>query len=140
MFLRYSEFNQEDIGPYGLFSYKYLDYYWTEPERFAFFVKIDGNLAGFALGRQITRENDELINIVSEFFILRKYRRKGIGMKVAHRLFAKYTGKWSVEQEAGNYPAQAFWVKVIDEYTKGNFTESQTENGPVQEFENPENE
>ena len=48
-FYDYSEFNNEDVGPYGLFNYKYLDYYWTEPERFAYFVKIDSKLAGFAL-------------------------------------------------------------------------------------------
>lgn len=35
----YSEFNKEDVGPYGLFNYKYLDHYWTEPGRFAYFVK-----------------------------------------------------------------------------------------------------
>jgi len=131
----YSEFNDEDVGPYGLFNYKYLDYYWTEPERFAYFVKIDEKLAGFALGMQNRPETGERINILSEFFILRKYRRKGIGMKVAHQLFAKYPGKWSVVQEADNFPAQAFWRKVIDKYTQGNFTETQGEKGPVQEFE-----
>ena len=56
-------------------------------------------------------------------------------MKVAHLLFAKFQGKWSVIQEEANYPAQSFWRKVINEYTKGNFTEGQGEKGPVQEFE-----
>lgn len=133
----YSEFNKEDVGPYGLFNYKYLDHYWTEPGRFAYFVKIDEKLAGFAMGRQIQSQNGERINLLSEFFILRKYRRKGIGMEAAHQLFAKFTGKWSIGQEAKNLPAQTFWRKVINEYTEGNFTEVQQEKGPVQEFETP---
>lgn len=133
----YSEFNNEDVGPYGLFNYKYLDYYWTESDRFAYFVKVEGKLAGFALGMHNRLVDGDNLNILSEFFILRKYRRKGIGMKTAHRLFSKYSGKWSIVQEEDNYPAQTFWRKVINEYTKGNFTESQQEKGPVQEFETP---
>ena len=131
----YSEFNEEDVGSYGIFEYKYIDHYWTESERFAYFVKVDKKLAGFALVRRNQSGNGNSINILSEFFILRKFRRKGIGMKVAHLLFAKFQGKWSVIQEEANYPAQSFWRKVINEYTKGNFTEVQGEKGPVQEFE-----
>ena len=56
-------------------------------------------------------------------------------MKVAHRLFAEFPGRWSIGQEADNYPAQAFWRKVIDAYTNGNFIEVQWEKGPAQEFE-----
>ena len=133
----YSEFNNEDVGQFGLYDYKYLDHYWTEPERFAYFVKIDGKLAGFAIGMHNWLENGRHINILSEFFILRKYRRKGIGIKVAHQIFDEFPGRWSVGQETDNYPAQAFWRKVIDAYTNGDFTEIQWEKGPAQEFESP---
>ena len=131
----YSEYNNEDVGQFGLYNYKYLDYYWTEPERFAYFVKIDSKLAGFAIGICGLPKNGERVNSLSEFFILRKYRRKGIGIKVAHRLFAKFPGRWLVGQETDNYPAQAFWRKVIDTYTNGNFIEVQWEKGPALEFE-----
>ena len=47
----YSEFNGEDVSDYGLFGYKYLDHYWTEPNRHPFIVRVSGKLVGFALVR-----------------------------------------------------------------------------------------
>lgn len=49
----YSEFNQADVNEYGLFGYRYLDHYWTEAGRYAFLLKVAGQLAGIALVRQM---------------------------------------------------------------------------------------
>lgn len=46
------EFSQYDKRKYndkGLFGYKYLDNYFTDSDRFAYFIIADGELAGFAL-------------------------------------------------------------------------------------------
>ena len=128
----YSEFNGEDVGEQGLYGYKWLDHYWTEPERHPFIVRVSGKLAGFALVRAI----DEEICSIAEFFVLRKYRHQGIGQKVAHRIFDMFPGKWRVAQEEGNIPAQAFWRKVISRYTDGEFRQVQDDywKGPVLEF------
>ena len=73
---------------------------------------------------------------IAEFFILRKYRRQGIGQIVAHRIFDMFPGKWRVAQEERNFPAQAFWRKVVSRYTNGQFREMQDDNwkGLVLEF------
>ncbi len=128
----YSEFNGEDVGEQGLYGYKWLDHYWTEPERHPFIVRVSGKLAGFALVRAI----DGATYSVAEFFVLRKYRRQGIGGKMAHRIFDLFPGKWRVAQEEGNLPAQAFWRKVISRYTDGKFRQVQDDDwkGPVLEF------
>ena len=45
----FSEFENSDVNAYGLYGYSYLDYYWTEKGRYAYFIKADGKLAGFAM-------------------------------------------------------------------------------------------
>lgn len=130
-----SEFNGDEVGEHGLFGYNYIDFYWVENGRFPFFVRVDGKLAGFVLVRTL----DENTRSLAEFFILRKYRRKGIGRIVAHRVFNNFPGKWQIAQEAVNLPAQAFWRAVIGEYTNGRFQEITQAgwHGPIQEFHTP---
>lgn len=110
----YSEFNGSEVNEHGLFDYPYLDHYWTEPGRFPFLVRVAGKLAGFVLVRALEATGDEPMWEMAEFFILRKYRRQGIGRIVAHQVFARFAGKWRVMQEKGNLPAQAFWRRVIE--------------------------
>lgn len=128
----YSEFNGEDVNEHGLFVYRYLDHYWTESDRHPFIVRVSGRLAGFALVRAIGEDTHS----IAEFFIMRKYRRQGIGQTVAHRIFDMFPGKWRVAQEEGNLPAQAFWGKVISRYANGKFKEVQDDDwkGPILEF------
>lgn len=40
----FSQYDNRDVNSIGLYGYKYLDYYWTEDKRWAFFIKVDGNL------------------------------------------------------------------------------------------------
>lgn len=102
-------------------------------------MRADGKLAGFALVRTLEEEGDSRTYSLAEFFILRKYRRQGIGGQAARRVFGLFAGVWRVHQEAQSLQAQAFWRKVIREYTAGEFTE-QSEAGwedPIQEFRSP---
>lgn len=118
----FSEFDGRDLGEQGRFGYAYLDQYWTEPDRHPFFVRVDGRLAGFALLRILPKE-DGCETHVSEFFVVRKYRRQGVGEAVARRLFDMFPGQWVVAQADRNLPAQRFWRTVIERYTGGAFTE-----------------
>lgn len=131
----YSEFDGEDVDEHGRYGYKYLDHYWTEPGRHPFIVRVDGKIAGFALVRDSINTGD--CHHIAEFFIMRKYRRTGIGRTVAHRVFDMFPGAWRVNQTEGNHPAQAFWRKIIGEYTGGRFEEIRIPSwdGPTQEFE-----
>ena len=92
------------------------------------------------LKRGSTLLNDPDIMHVSEFFIMRKYRRRGAGGEAARRMFDLFPGRWEVSEMAANLPAQAFWRKVIGAYTNGRFEERQWDNarwrGPVQWFDN----
>jgi predicted acetyltransferase len=94
-----------------------LESYWRGPGKHAFVLRAGQELAGFVL---ILAEHDEPVDFsVTDFFVLRKFRGRGVGRRVAHELFDRFRGRWKVEQFAGNTPAVAFWRRVIDGYCGG---------------------
>jgi predicted acetyltransferase len=127
----FSEFDSATVNPHGCFSYQYLDHFWTEENRHPFLVRVDGHLAGFVL---VQKTAD--FTRISEFFIMRKYRRQGVGREVAYRIFDRFPGKWAVEVIAENTPAQPFWRKVVEAYTAGQSREEKTEWGFRHLFDN----
>ena len=133
----FSEFSGDDVDKQGRFLDHYLPYYWIEPNRYPFLVKVDGKYAGFVMVRRFPdEESGEEIFHIAEFFVLKKYRRRQVGRQMARRIFDRFPGKWRVAQTEENLPAQAFWRKVIADYTGGNFHEIRVPgwDGPVQEF------
>ena len=132
----HSEFDDADVDEHGLYEYQYSDLYWTEPGRHGFTIRADGKLAGFVLVREGLGDEP---NYIAEFFVMRKYRRRGVGRIVAHRVFSMFPGRWRLEQAPENTGAQAFWRKVIGEHTGGRFEEvagSGECTPPGQEFDN----
>jgi predicted acetyltransferase len=60
---------------------------------------------------------------MAEFFVLKKYRRRGLGREAAFRLFSMFPGEWHVTQQVPNLAALTFGRKVIREYTQCNYHE-----------------
>jgi len=120
-----SEFVALDVEDDGAFAIPAsLGAYWDRneaSERFPFLIRADGKLAGFALIHQLAAS--PAAHDVGEFFILRKYRRAGIGGAVARDLFDRFPGAWQVRELPANTSAQAFWRRTIDDYTRGAFSE-----------------
>lgn len=118
----FSEFSDDDINEYGYFGYKYIDNYWNEKGRHPFFIRVDGKLAGLVLVRSCCQYND-LPNPhnIAEFFVMKKYRKKGVGRTAAVRVFEMFRGGWEISVWTNNLPAQNFWGKVIAEYTNGKY-------------------
>lgn len=135
----FSEYEDLDVDEDGRFGDEYLDRYWIEPERHPFLIKVADRLAGFVLVRDIKSDDQAVTHSIAEFFVMRKYRRRGVGRHVATMIFDRFPGRWLVCQEETNRPAQVFWRRVIGEYTQGNFTEEQLHSeewhGPCQRFE-----
>lgn len=129
----FSEFSEDDLNEYGYFGYPYIDNYWTEEGRYPFFIRVDGKLAGFILVRSCCEYNDLVQpHNIAEFFVMKKYRQKGVGKEAANKIFDKFRGGWEVTQWDNNYPAQKFWKKVVSEYTNGQYKEySSAENEVV---------
>jgi predicted acetyltransferase len=103
----------------GRFGYPRLAEYWAEDGRFPFLVKVDGFLAGFVLvsrGSRIT--GDPQVWDMAEFFVVRGYRKRGIGAAVAHETWRRFPGTWEVRVMEGNQPALAFWRSAVAAFTR----------------------
>ncbi|MCR8630312.1 GNAT family N-acetyltransferase [Paenibacillus radicis (ex Xue et al. 2023)] len=141
-----SEFDGHALNNHGFYLYKYFDHQWTDEYRRPFIVKVDGEIAGFALvsldvpTEYMKLSSAEVTNVISDFFIMRKYRRKGVGKEVALLLFEQFHGTWEIRQTLSNKNAYEFWRNVIKEYkSDGTFQEEMIQNsrwnGPVFVFQ-----
>jgi len=125
----FTEFEPATIEEDGRYPYRYLDEYCAPApgeERHAYFIRKDGHLAGFAMVRVVNNSN-----VMSEFFVMRPYRRSGTGAEAAKAVFQAHPGDWIVHEHPANLPAQAFWRRAIGDATGGAFTEVTEPDGAV---------
>jgi predicted acetyltransferase len=117
----FSQYENMDVNDIGLYGYNYIDHYWTEENRYAFFIKINGKLAGFIMVNNIDETEMKTNFSMAEFFIMYKYKRLGIGAYAVKNIFEKFKGKWEITYAQNNIPANKFWNKIVYEYTNGKY-------------------
>lgn len=108
-----SQYNYEDIDTKGLYDVNFLDLFWEKEGLSAFFIKLNEKLIGLILlqsGKYAPPSGEDYY--ISEFFILKKYRRNGIGKKAVGILFDMFPGKYLLGQMPNNNPAIKFWKSV----------------------------
>ncbi|HEV7732613.1 MAG TPA: GNAT family N-acetyltransferase [Candidatus Binatia bacterium] len=121
-----------ELGADGRFGYDKLPLYWSEPEqRFPFLIRCQSRVVGFVL---VTRgspasENPD-VHDIAEFFVLRRYRRSGVGRRAAFLVWDRFPGRWTVRVSEGNHPALRFWPGVVSGYARGAVTESERPGSP----------
>jgi predicted acetyltransferase len=117
----------QDLDGHGEYGYQ-LDEYWSDKKCRPYVVLVDSRYAGFALVNEkvILPEGDFWL---AQFFIAKKFRRRGLGSAVASALFSALPGRWQVGQMPLNYPAQAFWRSAIGKHTSGKYVESRIVSG-----------
>ena len=117
----------------GRFGYPRLPLYWSEPERrFAFVVRVDGEVAGCVLAtRGSPAASDPRVLDVAEFFVVRRYRRLGVGQRAARLLWRRLPGTWTVRVAEGNRAGLAFWADVLEAAAPEGVTVSVRPSGPT---------
>jgi predicted acetyltransferase len=116
----FSEFLDLKLGADGRFGYEQLPLYWKEPGRHPFLITVNGHLAGFVFVRKGSRISaDDNVWDMAEFFIVRSYRRLGVGMKAAHEIWKQFPGRWEVRVIDRNQKAKEFWERAIGEFLGG---------------------
>jgi predicted acetyltransferase len=114
----FSEFHELELGSDGRFGYGGLPLYWSEPGRHPFLVWVEGKLAGLILVKRGSGvSGDETVWDVAEFFVLRGYRRRGIGTQIAHEVWRRFPGLWEVRVMESNIVARDFWAHAISTLT-----------------------
>ncbi len=113
----FSEFCAIEPGPDGRFGYPDLPRYWSDAGRFPFLIRVDGKLAGFVLVQRISQTlgSDEVWD-VAEFFVLRAFRRCGVGKEAARRVWRRFPGSWQVRVLHANQSAHRFWQHALADF------------------------
>jgi len=106
--------NNIKIEENGLYPASWIDRDWDLPEFIPLRIEQNHNICGFVLltKKPFSKPGTEFC--IQEFFILRKFRNKGIGLASIEQLFANYSGSYSMLVLKHNVPAKIFWEKVLD--------------------------
>lgn len=112
----FSEFTGMSVRPDGTYPYfAEFELYWKKwGGNCAYLILADGQIAGFAMVHEFW-ENEAAY--LAQFFVMRKYRRTGVGSRAARLVFETKAGRWGLHQLANNIPAQRFWDRVIFDLT-----------------------
>ena len=135
-----SEVWPQTLNAHGEYGFA-VDRYLRNPRLHAVLFLVDGDYAGFGLvDPDVSLAENEYW--MGQFFVMKRYRRMGVGRLGARHLFDKFRGKWEVGQMPLNLPARDFWRRVIGDYTGGNFVEHELHDerwdGFLQCFDNGE--
>ncbi|GAA0778803.1 GNAT family N-acetyltransferase [Clostridium subterminale] len=110
-----SEFADDlKINEDGKFEYDGLEMYFKSEDLTSYFITYQGEVAGFILfntGKYAPRDIDY---VVHELFLLKGFRKKGIGNAAIRILLDTYKGKYRIEQISSNKPAVNFWTKFYE--------------------------
>lgn len=110
---------------------------WFRDDRATAFVILrEQEPAGFAVVQRAlaTGEDRTRHYRLSEFFIRKPYRRKGVGRGAAMLLFSRYAGEWTIPEQSRNPAAVRFWRRVVSEFTNGKFREKRGQGEVAHQF------
>ena len=132
-----------DVDAEGRFMPYPLDSYWADATHIPLLFRIASHIVGFALLNRESHAQAAVDWSIAEFFVLRKYRRGGIGTAAAHAAFARYPGILEISVARKNVSALAFWRRTISGFPG---VQALTEddvltndwNGPVLRFRVPD--
>ena len=96
------------LGPY-----EEMESYWRDTDRAAYLIEVDGRTAGFALVNAHSHRGEPIDHAMAEFFIVRQFRRSGVGHKASRSIFTANPGRWELAIAAPNAAARAFWPKAV---------------------------
>jgi predicted acetyltransferase len=127
-----SDIWEQDLDAQAQYGYDLSRH--KQAERFFAHVALEGNqYVGFALvgPAAVTRSEGWWME---QFFVLKRYRRSGVGQELARHVFLSHPGPWEIGQMPANATARVFWRGVIGAVTGGQFTEAQITEGRWQGF------
>lgn len=110
-----------EVDECGSFGVDDLDGCWTDPCRHPFFIRVDETVAGFAIGDEGSdvTGNPQVLDM-AEFFVLRRWRHKGVGRQAVLQLFERFPGRWEIRPFPRYPPGEKFWHQICHELASGN--------------------
>lgn len=103
-----------DLGEDGRFVVEpSLDRWFGAAGHVPMLVEVGGRPAGFALVNDHSVLGEQVDRAVAEFFVVRKYRRTGLGTAAARAVLSGAPGVWEAAVMRANAGAVAFWDAVM---------------------------
>jgi len=101
-----TEFMPFPVGADGRYEYSFLDRFWRHP----YLIMQGEEIAGFAL----VLDDCPLTGrapcwFMAEFFVLKAYRRAGVGKAALDLALKAHPGPWHIAVPHANRAAQTFW-------------------------------
>ena len=94
-------------------DYLQLPNYWMEVDRTPLVIRAGDEVAGFALLNRHSHVGGSPDHNMAEFFVARKYRRRGVAREAVREILARFRGRWEVAILERNTGARAFWPQAI---------------------------
>ena len=97
--------------------------YWSEGHD-VYLLQLEGLPIGFSIvGSADNWMPGANARDMTEFFVVRRHRRDGVGSAFATHVWSLHPGAWLVRVFQANEPALPFWRKAIAEYSNGQYVE-----------------
>lgn len=98
--------------------------WFADPATHPFVILLYGERAGFALVAPPPAFPRRPVDFrMSDFFVIGRARRRGVGAGAAELLFTRFAGRWEVVEDEYNRGALAFWRRVIGRHSGGRYAE-----------------
>ena len=109
-----SDWEQEDVEVDGRFYIhdEHLHRYWQDDGWGAYLVLADGFIAGFVLVERSELPGIDALEL-ADLFILKKYRRQGLGRAVAQQILGNHPHNWLLRCYRQDHLAMAFCSAVL---------------------------
>jgi predicted acetyltransferase len=103
----------------GKFRPGRLPSYFDDPDRCGYLIYAEQELLGFAMLLGIEKPPV----VIGDFFILRTFRRSGIGSNAAKLVMQTQMGPWEIPFQTDNSGAARFWRRVAESLAPGRWSE-----------------
>lgn len=108
--------HEKEMDENGNYPYKYLSFYFTEPERVAYFIYEDERRIGFALVNPYSFTEEKMDSCLAEFTIFPAFRKRGYAEEAFEALRKARPGSWQLKYSSDNPAGSAFWRKIGEKY------------------------
>jgi [ribosomal protein S5]-alanine N-acetyltransferase len=96
----------------GFYECSDLRPYFEDPDAHPYFIRVAGELAGFAIV-DTKGSSPEVEFNMAQFWVHRKFKGRGVAADAARQCFARFPGLWEVNVMPENLGAFPFWRRVI---------------------------
>ena len=115
-------------------NYRFFDSYWSDADRWAYFIETQDCIAGFFLVNSLSLSGKGADFALAECYLLPAFRGAGYGRTAFSSLLQSRPGVWELSVMSRNIPARAFWQRTLATVGVGEIERIQFEDRLVYRF------